>query len=93
MLSTSVVFHMGRAEIVRNALIIVIGSILMVIGALILITDPFLARFQQYYELIFGQPLSYSILYQAFPLGLIGMGTGIIILGIFIVFLLDKPSS
>ena len=82
---------MERIEIVRNALIMVIGVILMFIGSLILITDPYLTTFQQNYALIFGQPLTYTILYQAFPLGLIAIGTGIIILGVFIVFLLDKP--
>ena len=71
----------------------VMGSIVFASGALILITDPFLATFQQYYELILGQPLAYTILYQTFPLGLIAMGTGIIILGVFIIFLLDKPPN
>jgi hypothetical protein len=91
MTSRSEVFPIRRAEIFRNALIFVIGSLLLVIGFLFFISDPTLTTFQQAYVMIFGQPLSYTILYQAFPLGLIGMGTGIIILGVFVVFLLDKP--
>jgi hypothetical protein len=82
---------MRRAEIFRNALIFVFGSILLLVGSLFLISDPSLITFRLYYVQIFGQPLAYSILYQALPLGLIGMGTGIIILGVFVVFLLDKP--
>ena len=84
---------MRRAEIIRNALIFVFGSILILVGSLFFITDPLLITFRQYYVQTFGQPLSYSILYQTLPLGLIGIGTGIIILGVFVVFLLDKPPN
>ncbi len=90
MTSPSEVFPMRRVEIFRNALIFVVGSLLLVIGSLFFITDPTLSTFKLAYVMIFGQPLSYAILYQALPLGLIGMGTGIIILGVFVVFLLDK---
>jgi hypothetical protein len=81
---------MRRTDIFRNALIFVVGSLLLVIGSLFFISDPALTTFRLAYVMIFGQPLSYTILYQALPLGLIGMGTGIIILGVFVVFLLDK---